>query len=203
MVNPVPAQWMNQPTWNTGVHGGYQAPAPTAKDMQHLPTNQPPLPAAPPPAPPPPPPPSPPPNNQSTASFEPPPPGSGVIKFTIPAKKLNKVTANLLDKPPSQNQVLQPSLKSNPPLSVPSQKPKENHFSAQGSGPKSSSLPAVDWPDSLRRYVERCFAMCQTSVDKDRVEIILKGKISSASRGGLAFSKDWDNEPLPNLHNVT
>ena len=67
---------------------------------------------------------------------------------------------------------------------------------------KSSGIP-VDWPESLRRYVERCFAMCQSSVDKDLVELILKGKITSASREGKALSKDWDSEPLPNLPRVS
>ncbi len=60
-----------------------------------------------------------------------------------------------------------------------------------------------EWPESLRRYVERCFAMCTNTMDKDRVEIILKGKLTSASRDQSVLTKDWDKEPLPNLKGVS
>ena len=49
----------------------------------------------------------------------------------------------------------------------------------------------------LRQYVNRCFAKCKTEVDKDQVEIILKGKITKAASDGAISTKDWNNEPLP------
>jgi len=58
-------------------------------------------------------------------------------------------------------------------------------------------LSPEDWPPSLKKYVSRCFEKCTSNVDKDMVEVILKGKITSAASSGSLFKKDWDNEPLP------
>jgi hypothetical protein len=41
--------------------------------------------------------------------------------------------------------------------------------------------------------------MCATSIDKDQVEIILKGKITKAVADNTILTKDWANEPLPLL----
>ena len=57
-----------------------------------------------------------------------------------------------------------------------------------------------EWPESLRRYVTQCFSRCQTEIDKDQTEIILKGKLTRAFSDGSAFTVDWDNEQLPTLH---
>jgi len=61
---------------------------------------------------------------------------------------------------------------------------------------------AADWPPSLKNYVSRCFNQCVTDVDKDMVEVILKGKITAAASSNTLWSKTWDEEPLPsNLSN--
>ena len=191
MPTPMQGQWMGQGSWNGTGQNGYQI-TPTTSSSGNAPA--PPLPSLPPPPPPPPPPPA--------LAFEAPPPGSGIIKFTIPTKGNNKLQKMKQEnKTPSNIQVPQyPNTTSTQVISsqqAAENKPPEPTYTQA----KSSGMP-VDWPDSLRRYVERCFAMCQSTVDKDFVELILKGKITSASREKKALSKDWDNEPLPNLSRV-
>ncbi|ENN73185.1 leukocyte receptor cluster member 8 homolog [Dendroctonus ponderosae] len=63
----------------------------------------------------------------------------------------------------------------------------------------SSGNPAEDWPQSLKDYVHNCYAKCKTTIDKNQVEIILKGKITQAYQSGQ-LNKDWSREPLPNIH---
>lgn len=60
--------------------------------------------------------------------------------------------------------------------------------------------PSDDWPDCLKDYVHRCYEKCKTAIDKNQVEIILKGKITQAFQTGQLHTKDWNNEPLPNIH---
>ncbi|KAG8312853.1 Leukocyte receptor cluster (LRC) member 8 [Homalodisca vitripennis] len=48
-------------------------------------------------------------------------------------------------------------------------------------------------------YITSCYAKCQNAVDKDRVGIILKGKIIRATNDNTLWIKDWSKEPLPLL----
>lgn len=174
MATPMQGQWMGQGNWNASGQNGYQMP-PITSSSGNAAAPPPPLPSL-------------------------PPPGSGVIKFTIPSKGSNKLQKPKQEKTPSNIQVLQyPTT-----TQVTTTKTEATETKNSESTFTSTKFPAMpsDWPESLRRYVERCYSMCKSSVDKDFVELILKGKITSAVREGTAASKDWENEPLPNLSRV-
>jgi len=72
----------------------------------------------------------------------------------------------------------------------------EAHSSNNESGFTSSQKQhgSSDWPESLKKYVNEAFARCANDVDKDRVEIILKGKLTRAYSEGNVWTKDWSKE---------
>ena len=185
---PMQGQWMGQNNWNGTAPTGFQIPTTSSAGTQ------PPLPSMMPLPPPPPPPPPP------TANYEPPAPGSGAIKFQIPKKGINKLQQQAKQEKPqittSQVQV--------PQYPVTTQATSNSTQQANGNSKPSNSTNAstnkgIDWPDGMRKYTERCYQMCKTDVEKNLVELILKGKLTSAVREQNVFTKDWDNEPLPNL----
>ena len=74
----------------------------------------------------------------------------------------------------------------------------ENRQNASQSSSCGETTPD-QWPESLREYVNRAFSQCLNELDKDRIEIILKGKLTKAHHEGVLFTKDWLAEPLPQL----
>ena len=54
-----------------------------------------------------------------------------------------------------------------------------------------------DWPDSLKDYVQRAFASCDSESDKDKIEAKLKEVLTNSFKDGTAWTKDWDKQPLP------
>lgn len=159
------------------------------------------------------------PNHQAPTNYQPPQPqqqptsqsSNGVIRFKLQQKQQPKTN---FDKP------------SLPGFSAPSDKPqgtescsnsaKETSSAAnrtnavgnsdnasnnteQGVGSKSNSQNGQVWPPELHDYVTRAFAVSNDELDKDRIEIILKGKITKALNDGTMQTKDWKSEPLPVL----
>ncbi|KAJ2907305.1 ganp nin1 mts3 eif-3 p25 family protein [Zalerion maritima] len=65
--------------------------------------------------------------------------------------------------------------------------------------PATAEPPKVEWPDSVRRYVQRSFlpSNMDPAVDRKEMEDKLKEIISSAKDDNTMMSIDWDEMPLP------
>uniref|UniRef100_UPI00398E930E leukocyte receptor cluster member 8 homolog n=1 Tax=Pristiophorus japonicus TaxID=55135 RepID=UPI00398E930E len=80
----------------------------------------------------------------------------------------------------------------------------QNSQSFQGSdryqSPSGSPTKPDDWPQAMKEYVQRCFTACETEVDKDRTEKLLKDVLQARLQDGSAYTIDWSSEPLPDLN---
>jgi len=70
------------------------------------------------------------------------------------------------------------------------------------SPPPAAQEPAktkIDWPDSVRRYVQRAFipANLDSSVTRAEMEAKLKETITQSNENGVMYTLDWDTMPLP------
>ncbi|KAL2018228.1 hypothetical protein VTK56DRAFT_1135 [Thermocarpiscus australiensis] len=67
--------------------------------------------------------------------------------------------------------------------------------------PATQELPKkkIDWPDSVRRYVQRSFipANLDATVSREEMEAKLKETITQANEKGVMYTLDWDAMPLP------
>lgn len=62
-----------------------------------------------------------------------------------------------------------------------------------------STNEKTEFPPDLQDYVNRAFALSNSEIDKDRIEILLKGRITLAIKSKTLNTIDWKNEPLPVL----
>lgn len=107
-------------------------------------------------------------------------------KQTIP-NSLFSFTPIVPSKPPPPQQPA-------PPKEIQSIQKKQNTF----------DLPD-NCPSSLRDYIKKCQDKCINKIDRDRMDIILKGKLTNANHDGSLWIKDWTKEPMPMLlsENIT
>ena len=70
-------------------------------------------------------------------------------------------------------------------------------------GINNNSINGQPWSKELEDYAKRAFRLSNDKIDQDRIEIILKGKITKALKDGTMYTKDWKNEPLPVLTKTT
>ncbi|XP_078392458.1 leukocyte receptor cluster member 8 homolog [Cetorhinus maximus] len=73
--------------------------------------------------------------------------------------------------------------------------PESERYQTSGSPTKPD-----DWPQAMKEYVQRCFTACETEVDKDRTEKLLKDVLQARLQDGSAYTIDWSSEPLPDLN---
>lgn len=67
--------------------------------------------------------------------------------------------------------------------------------------PEAESKAKTEWPDSVRRYVQRSFLPQNddASVTRSEMEAKLKETISTAKDNGTLYTLDWDKMPLPQI----
>lgn len=65
--------------------------------------------------------------------------------------------------------------------------------------PAQEQPKKIDWPDSVRRYVQRSFipGNLDPTISREEMEAKLKETITRANEEGVMYTLDWDTMPLP------
>lgn len=146
-------------------------------------------------------------------------PSTGSIKFSLPA---NRAT-NPLTKPSfasvasstqyssinnneksQRNAKLAKSQQVKQPQSTSSASPASasvapSKSAGSGSAMGEEQFASGKWPIPLKEYAKRTFDQCRNEQDKQRVQQILKQKLTIAYQNNTIWTTDWAREPLPRL----
>ena len=57
--------------------------------------------------------------------------------------------------------------------------------------------PSHLWPAELKRWVERCFLSCRTSLERAAMQDKIKVAIDESAEAGDLYTRAWDKEPNP------
>ena len=78
----------------------------------------------------------------------------------------------------------------------PTRKPADRSYQGRDEADGAAPAPHM-WPASLKRWVERCFIGCRTSLERHAMQIRVKGLVDHAYHANTFDKKDWDREPVP------
>ncbi|KAK3687753.1 SAC3/GANP/Nin1/mts3/eIF-3 p25 family-domain-containing protein [Podospora appendiculata] len=90
-----------------------------------------------------------------------------------------------------------------PPHHIPPPLPMTNNYAPNGiAAPvvaQESPKKKIEWPDSVRSYVQRSFlpANLDEAVSRPEMEAKLKETISQANESGVMYTINWETMPLP------
>lgn len=62
---------------------------------------------------------------------------------------------------------------------------------------REAASAAPVWSTALKQYVNRAFATCSSDLARNKMEELLKEKITTLTAANRMDSVNWDNEPLP------
>jgi len=68
---------------------------------------------------------------------------------------------------------------------------------ADDAGGASKAPPAHLWPLPLKRWVEKCFLLCRTSLERSAMQKQVQAVIERAAEDEMIDAKEWDKEPVP------
>lgn len=111
----------------------------------------------------------------------------------------NSIVLQTMSKPPQLLKTQQPMPLINQPRHQP--QPQSQPTPPQHTAPieKKQQKSALEFSDSLKRYIERAFSKCKTDSDRTNCDKALVSIINSSQKIGDFHSRNWDNYPLPKL----
>ena len=65
----------------------------------------------------------------------------------------------------------------------------------------SKAPPAHLWPLPLKKWVEKCFLLCRTSLERTVMQKQVHNVIERAAEEDIVNTKEWDKEPVPSRAN--